>query len=118
MRLFRAIYSTESIKNINYDFDAQNLTAAIEYSKWKFSAKDIRIVELDPCTLREINLTFIDKLQTVLLVGLKTNVETESINLENKLKADPKSITSSELRKLFYYAGIKSVQIGNTTINI
>jgi len=63
-------------------------------------------------------MNFIKELQTVLLLGLKTNVEAESINLENKLKADPKSITSSELRKLFYHAGIKSIQIGNTTINI
>jgi hypothetical protein len=63
-------------------------------------------------------MNFIKELQTVLLLGLKTNVDAESINLENKLKGDPKSITLKELRQIFYHAGIKSVTIGNTTINI
>jgi hypothetical protein len=63
-------------------------------------------------------MNFIKELQTVLLLGLKANVDGESINLENKLKGDPKSIKLKELRQIFCYAGIKSVTIGNTTINI
>jgi len=63
-------------------------------------------------------MNFIKELQSVLLLGLKTNVDAESINLENKLKADPKNITLKELRQIFYHAGIKSVTIENTTINI
>ena len=63
-------------------------------------------------------MTFIKELQTVLLIRLKTNLDAESINLENKLKADPNSITLKELRQIFYHAGIKSVTIENTTINI
>jgi hypothetical protein len=63
-------------------------------------------------------MNFIKELQSVLLLGLKTNVDEESINLEKKLKADPKSITLKELRQIFYHAGIKSVTIENTTINI
>jgi hypothetical protein len=63
-------------------------------------------------------MNFIKKLQTVLLLRLKTNVDAKSINLENKLKGDPKSITLKELRQIFCHAGIKSVTIGNTTINI
>ena len=63
-------------------------------------------------------MNFIKELQTVLLLGLKTNVDAESINLENKLKADPEKITLKELRQIFYHAGIKSITIENTTINI
>ena len=63
-------------------------------------------------------MTFIKELQTVLLIRLKTNLDAESINLENKLKADPNSITLKELRQIFYHAGIKSITIENTTINI
>ena len=63
-------------------------------------------------------MNFIKELQSVLLLGLKTNVDEESINLEKKLKADPKSITLKELGQIFYHAGIKSVTIENTTINI
>jgi len=56
-------------------------------------------------------MNFIKELQTVLLLGLKTNVDAESINLEKKLKADPKDITLKELRQIFYHAGIKSITI-------
>jgi hypothetical protein len=68
--------------------------------------------------LKTKTMNFIKELQSVLLLGLKANVDAESINLENKLKGDPKSITCSELRQIFYHAGIKSVTIENTTINI
>jgi len=63
-------------------------------------------------------MNFIKELQEALLLGLNTNVDAESINLENKLKADPKNITLKELRKIFYHAGIKSIKIENTTITI
>ena len=63
-------------------------------------------------------MNFIKELQSVLLLGLKTNVDAESINLENKLKADPKNITLKELRTIFILAGIKSITIENTTIKI
>ena len=63
-------------------------------------------------------MNFIKELQSVLLLGLKTNVDAESINLEKKLKADPKDITLKELKQIFYHAGIKSITIENTTINI
>jgi hypothetical protein len=63
-------------------------------------------------------MDFIKEIQTVLLLGLKTNVDAESINLENKLKADPKNITLKELRHIFQAAGIKSITIENTTIKI
>jgi len=63
-------------------------------------------------------MNFIKELQEALLLGLKTNVDAESINLENKLKADPKTITLKELKQIFYHAGIKSITIENTTIKI
>jgi hypothetical protein len=63
-------------------------------------------------------MNFIEQLQEALLIRLETNVDAESINLENKLKADPNSITLKELRQLFYHAGIKSITIENTTIKI
>jgi hypothetical protein len=63
-------------------------------------------------------MNFIKELQSVLLLGLKTNVDAESINLEKKLKADPKDITLKELKQIFYHAGIKSITIENTTIKI
>ena len=63
-------------------------------------------------------MNFIKELQEALLLGLKANVDAESINLENKLKADPNSITLKELRQIFYHAGIKSITIENTTIKI
>ena len=63
-------------------------------------------------------MNFIKELQTVLLLGLETNVDAELINLENKLKADPEKITLKELRQIFYHAGIKSITIENTTIKI
>jgi len=63
-------------------------------------------------------MNFIKELQEALLLRLKANVDAESINLENKLKADPNSITLKELRQIFLHAGIKSVTIENTTINI
>jgi len=63
-------------------------------------------------------MEFIKELQEALLIRLETNVDAESINLENKLKADPNSITLKELRLIFQAAGIKSITIENTTINI
>ena len=63
-------------------------------------------------------MNFIEQLQEALLIRLETNVDAESINLENKLKADPNSITLKELRQIFQAAGIRSITIENTTINI
>ena len=63
-------------------------------------------------------MDFVEELQEALLIRLKTNLDAESINLENKLKADPNSITLKELRQIFYHAGIKSITIENTTIKI
>ena len=63
-------------------------------------------------------MNFIEQLQEALLIRLETNVDAESINLENKLKADPSNITLKELRLIFQAAGIKSITIENTTIKI
>jgi len=63
-------------------------------------------------------MDFVEELQEALLLGLKANVDAKSINLENKLKADPNSITLKELRQIFYHAGIKSITIENTAIKI
>jgi hypothetical protein len=63
-------------------------------------------------------MNFIKELQEALLLRLKTNVDAESINLENKLKADPNSITLKELRQIFKAAGINSITIENTTISL
>ena len=63
-------------------------------------------------------MDFVEELQEALLIRLETNVDAESINLENKLKADPSNITLKELRTIFILAGIKSITIENTTINI
>ena len=46
-------------------------------------------------------MNFIEQLQEALLIRLETNVDAESINLENKLKADPSNITLKELTKQF-----------------
>ena len=37
MENFTAIYSTESMKDINYSFKAKDMASAIEYCQWKFS---------------------------------------------------------------------------------
>ena len=64
-------------------------------------------------------MNFIEQLQeALLLLGLETNVDAESINLENKLKADPSNITLKELKQIFQAAGIRSITIENTTIKI
>jgi hypothetical protein len=44
MKNFTAIYSTDSIKNIHYSFQAKSLAAAKRYRKEKFSAKRVKIV--------------------------------------------------------------------------
>ena len=46
MKKFRAIYSTAAIKNINYDFLAEDMKAAKAFRKVKFLAKRVRIIEL------------------------------------------------------------------------
>lgn len=45
MKNFTAIYSTESIKNIEYSFQAENMAAAKRFAKWKFSAKKVKIIQ-------------------------------------------------------------------------
>jgi hypothetical protein len=63
-------------------------------------------------------MNFIEQLQEALLLRLEANTDDLSLLLENKLKADPNSITLKELRLIFQAAGIKSITIENTTINI
>ena len=46
MKKFRATYSTAVIKNVNYDFYAEDMKAAKKFRKWKFSVKRVRIIEL------------------------------------------------------------------------
>jgi hypothetical protein len=45
MRKFVAIYSTASIKDIHYSFEAPSKAAAMRFRKLKFSAKRVKIVE-------------------------------------------------------------------------
>ena len=46
MKTYTAIYSTESVKNIQYSFVSENLESAIEFSSTKFSCfPNIIIVE-------------------------------------------------------------------------
>ena len=63
-------------------------------------------------------MNFIEQLQDALIEKLKLRKYDLSIPYQDKLKADPKNITLKELRQLFYHAGIKSITIENTTINI
>lgn len=41
---FTAIYDTAALRNIEYCFQAANLTAAIRFCHYKFSAKQITLV--------------------------------------------------------------------------
>lgn len=46
MKQFTAIYSTESLKNIEYSFKAADTEAAVDFCKFKFSTfPNITIVE-------------------------------------------------------------------------
>lgn len=45
MKNYTAIYSTETIKNIEYAFKAENIKSAKVFCKTKFSVKEIKIVE-------------------------------------------------------------------------
>ena len=61
---------------------------------------------------------FIDQISDVLLLRLKANTDDLSLLLENRLMSEPETITLKELRLIFQAAGIKSITIENTTINI
>jgi len=61
---------------------------------------------------------FIDQISDVLLLRLKANTDDLSLLLENRLMSEPETITLKELRTIFILAGIKSITIENTTINI
>ncbi len=45
MKNYTAIYSTATIKNINYSFQAESMAAAKRFRKFKFSVKRVKIVE-------------------------------------------------------------------------
>lgn len=45
MKTYTATYSTKFIKNIQYSFQAENMKAAKMFSKYKFSAKRVKIIE-------------------------------------------------------------------------
>jgi len=45
MKTFTAIYSTPTLKNINYSFQAKSMADAKRYRKNKFSAKRVKIIE-------------------------------------------------------------------------
>lgn len=64
MKTFRATYSTEAIKNINYDFNAENMEAAEEFASKKFnSINGVKVVEIDPETLLPVE--FNEKIELV-----------------------------------------------------
>lgn len=63
-------------------------------------------------------MNFIKHLKEALLLRLRSNLEPEYYNLEIKLTLEPQNITLKELRLIFKAAGIKSITIDNTTINI
>ena len=63
-------------------------------------------------------MNFIKELQSVLLLRLEANTDDLSLLLENRLMSEPEKITLKELRLIFQAAGIKSITIENTTINI
>ena len=63
-------------------------------------------------------MNFIEQLQEALLLRLEANTDDLSLLLENKLISEPETITLKELRTIFILAGIKSITIENTTINI
>ena len=48
MKEYTAIYSTESLKDIHYSFRSKDDESAIEFCKYKFSAKSIKLIE-DTC---------------------------------------------------------------------
>ena len=41
---FTAVYNTDSMKGVEYSFEAINDAKAIQFCAWKFSAKDILLV--------------------------------------------------------------------------
>jgi hypothetical protein len=61
---------------------------------------------------------FIEKLQDALLLRLKANTDALSINYENRIMGEPETLTLKELRTVFILAGVKSIQIDNTTISL
>ena len=64
MKTFRATYSTEAIKNINYDFNAENQKAAEDFADQKFESVDgVKVAEIDPETLLPVSTT--DKIDLV-----------------------------------------------------
>ena len=63
-------------------------------------------------------MIFIEQLQEALLLRLEANTDDLSLLLENRLMSEPEKITLKELRLTFQAAGIKSITIENTTINI
>ena len=63
-------------------------------------------------------MNFIEQLQEALLLRLEANTDDLSLLLENRLMSEPEKITLKELLLIFQAAGIKSITIENTTINI
>jgi len=63
-------------------------------------------------------MNFIEQLQDALIEKLKLSKYDLSIPNQNKLIVKPETITLKELRTIFIIAGIKSITIENTTINI
>ncbi len=47
MKNFKAIYSTTAIKNCEYDFAAKNMSQARKFRKYKFSAKRVKLIEVN-----------------------------------------------------------------------
>lgn len=64
MKNYTAIYSTETYKDINYDFQAENMEKAIEFCEWKFSVVVTEIVEhLD--SIKDVCNKLNDKYSTI-----------------------------------------------------
>ena len=47
MKNYKAIYNTQTIKNCEYDFAAKNMSQARKFRKYKFSAKRVKLVQVD-----------------------------------------------------------------------
>jgi len=63
-------------------------------------------------------MNFIEQLQDALLLRLDPSKDGLSMLLHISLISEPEKITLKELREIFCHAGIKSITIENTTINI
>ncbi|MGI0106766.1 hypothetical protein [Salinimicrobium sp. WS361] len=80
MKTYRATYSTETIKNINYDFNAEDQKAAEDFASNKFeSTNGVKVVEINPETLLPVEFTD----QVELVERQMNDVQEKVINKES-----------------------------------